>query len=151
MRIRKFIAVVAVAFLFAGALVLQYAHAQAKGGTVKVQIHYKGSGKVEDSHKVHVFLFDSPDFAKGAAMAFAVQSTNSKDGIVTFMFVTKSPVYIGTVYAPTSAYDSTLGPPPKGSSLGMYATTPGTPTPLKVEDGKTASAEVTFDDSVKMQ
>jgi hypothetical protein len=33
----------------------------------------------------------------------------------------------------------------------MYSKTPGQPAPVKVEAGKTASVELTFDDTVKMQ
>jgi hypothetical protein len=151
MTIKKFAAVMGLAILLAITLTSQYGHAQGQGGTVKVKVHYKGSGKVDDSHKVLTFLFDSPDFVKGTAIPFAVQASNSKDGSVTFTSVGKSPVYVATVYDPAGTYDGTMGPPPKGASLGMYATTPGTPAPLNVADGKTASAEVTFDDSVKMQ
>jgi hypothetical protein len=33
----------------------------------------------------------------------------------------------------------------------MYSKTPGQPAPVKVEAGKTANVEFTFDDAVKMQ
>jgi hypothetical protein len=44
-----------------------------------------------------------------------------------------------------------MGPPPAGVSLGMYSKTPGEPAPVKVEAGKTATVEFTFDDTVRMQ
>jgi len=83
-------------------------------------------------------------------MAFAVMSTSSKDGTVTFSDVAKSPAYVAAVYEPTGSYAERQGPPPPGSSLGMYSKTPGQPAPVKVEAGKTANVEFTFDDSVKM-
>jgi hypothetical protein len=78
-------------------------------------------------------------------------STSSKDGTVTFNDVAKSPAYVGAVYDPNGGYAERQGPPPPGSSLGMYSKTPGQPAPVKVEAGKTANVEFTFDDTVKMQ
>jgi hypothetical protein len=46
--------------------------------------------------------------------------------------------------------DGQSGPPPSGSSLGLYSTSPGEPAPLKLEDGKTVEIDLTFDDSAKM-
>jgi len=116
---------------------------------LRVTVHYRGSGTVDEKHKILVFLFDSPEFVRGNAMAFAVMSTNSKDGTAIFNDVPKSPAYIGTVYEPSGSYAERQGPPPPGSSLGMYSKTPGQPAPVKVEAGKTVSVELTFDDSVK--
>jgi len=53
--------------------------------------------------------------------------------------------------AQIKGYAERKGPPPPGSSLGMYSKTPGQPAPVKVEAGKTANVELTFDDTVKMQ
>jgi len=114
-------------------------------------VHYKGSGTVDEKHKILVFLFDSPEFGHSHVMPFAVMSTNSKDGTVTFTDVAKSPAYVGSIYDPSGSYAERQGPPPPGSSMGMYSKTPGQPAPVKVEAGKTASVELTFDDTVKMQ
>ena len=118
---------------------------------LRVTVHYKGSGTVDAKHKILVFLFDSPEFGRSNVMAFAVMSTSSKDGTVTFNDVAKTPAYIGTVYEPSGSYAERQGPPPPGSSLGMYSKTPGQAAPVKVEAGKTVSVELTFDDSVKMK
>jgi len=142
-----------VVLLLCAAVMLEYVKAQ-EGSPLRglqVKVHYKGSGTVDEKHKILVFLFDSPEFGQGNVMAFAVMSTNSKDGTVTFNDVTKSPVYIGTVYEPSGSYAERQGPPPPGSSMGMYSKTPGQPAPVKVEAGKTVNVEVTFDDSVKMK
>jgi hypothetical protein len=139
--------------LLCAAVMLEYVKAQ-EGSPLRglqVKVHYKGSGTVDEKHKILVFLFDSPEFGQGNVMAFAVMSTNSKDGTVTFYDVAKSPVYIGTVYEPSGSYAERQGPPPPGSSMGMYSKTPGQPAPVKVEAGKTMNVEVTFDDSVKMK
>jgi len=142
-----------VAVLLFMAFSLPYARAQ-EGSPLRglrVKVHYTGAGTVDEKHKIVVFLFDSPDFGRRAVMAFAVMSTASKDGTVTFNDVVKSPAYIGTVYDPNPGYADRQGPPPPGSSLGMYSKTPGTPAPVKVEAGKTIDVELTFDDSVKMK
>ena len=132
---------------------LQSGQAQDKAaahGTLKVKIHYKGSGSVDEQHKILVFLFDTPTFLHGGgAIPFAMMSLNSADGAVTFSDVAKSPVYVSTVYDPKGAYDGQAAPP-AGSSLGIYSKEPGEPVPLNVEPGKTASVELTFDDAVKM-
>jgi hypothetical protein len=108
-------------------------------------VHCKGSGTVDEKHKILVFLFDSPEFAHSNVMSFAVMSTNSKDGTVTFDDVAKSPAYVATVYDPSGNYAERQGLPPPGSSLGMYSKTPGQPAPVKVEAGKTINVEFSFD------
>ena len=35
-------------------------------GTVKVTVHYKGKGKVDASHKLWVWLFDTPNIGAGS-------------------------------------------------------------------------------------
>ena len=153
MRNRCFRIAAAVVILLCAAFTLQYGKAQ-EGSPLRglrVKVHYRGSGTVDEKHKIVVFLFDSPDFGRSNVMAFAVMSTSSKDGTVTFHDVAKSPAYIGTVYEPSGSYAERQGPPPPGSSLGMYSKTPGQPAPVKVEAGKTIDVELTFDDSVKMK
>ena len=150
---RGFCVAATVAILLSATCTLQSGKAQ-EGSPLRglrVKVHYKGAGTVDDKHKIVVFLFDSPDFAHKEVMAFAVMSTGSKDGTVTFNDVVKSPAYIGTVYEPSGSYAERQGPPPPGSSLGMYSKTPGQPAPVKVEAGKTIDVELTFDDSVKMR
>lgn len=153
MRHKGFRVAAAVVLGLCVAFTLQYGKAQ-EGSPLRglrVKVHYKGSGTVDEKHKIVVFLFDSPDFGRSNIMAFAVMSTSSKDGTVTFNDVAKSPAYVGTVYEPSGSYAERQGPPPPGSSLGMYSKTPGQPAPVKVEAGKTVDVELTFDDSVKMK
>ena len=153
MRNKGFRVAAAVIMLLCATFTLQYGKAQ-EGSPLRglrVKVHYKGSGTVDEKHKIVVFLFDSPDFGRSNVMAFAVMSTSSKDGTVTFNDVAKSPAYVGTVYEPSGSYAERQGPPPPGSSLGMYSKTPGQPAPVKVEAGKTVDVELTFDDSVKMK
>jgi len=150
---KGFSATASVIVLLCAVFTLQYGRAQ-EGSPLRglrVKLHYKGSGKVDEKHKILVFLFDSPEFGHSHVMPFAVMSTNSKDGTVTFTDVAKSPAYVGSIYDPSGSYAERQGPPPPGSSMGMYSKTPGQPAPVKVEAGKTANVEFTFEDTVKMQ
>lgn len=140
-------------FLLFSVGAIQLSHAQDKSsskGTLQVKLNYTGSGRVDDKHKIVVFLFDSADFVRGGAAPFASISAASKDGAVTFNDVGKSPVYVGTVYDPSGQYDGQTGPPPSGSSMGIYKKTQGEPAPLTIEAGKTVTVDVPFDDTVKM-
>jgi hypothetical protein len=152
--VRKcFGAAASVSLLICAVFTVGYGRAQ-EGSPLRglqVKVHYKGSGTVDEKHKILIFLFDSPEFGHSNVMAFAVMSTSSKDGTVTFRDVDKSPAYVGAVYEPSGSYAERQGPPPPGSSLGMYSKTPGQPAPVKVEAGKTTNVEFSFDDSVKMR
>jgi hypothetical protein len=139
----------------AGLLILacgfQYSSAQDKNvRSLKVKLNYTGSGTVDDKHKILVFLFDSPEFTNGNAMPIAMKAGAAKDETVTFDDTGKSPIYIAAVYDPTGGYDGQSGPPPSGSSLGMYTKAPPAPEPVEIETGKTVEVQLPFDDTSKM-
>lgn len=142
-----------VAILF-GLLVTtsQRAVSQDSSAPAKLQVHlnYTGSGTVDDKHKIYVALWDSPDFVKGGAMPVDIQSSADKRGTVTFSNVQKVPAYVSTAYDPKGEWDGHSGPPPEGSSLGVYSKTPGKPEPIDIKPGASATVNVSFDDSVKM-
>jgi hypothetical protein len=117
--------------------------------TMKVTVHYTGTGTVDDKHKIQVFMFDSPDFSDGHAMPTGMQMTAEKNGTVTFSDIPGSPVYAAVVYDPTGSYDGASGPPPSGSSIGMYTKEPPKPGPVNIDAGKTVEIELPFDDTVK--
>jgi hypothetical protein len=120
------------------------------GGTVQVQLHYTGSGTVDADHKIYVALWDSAAFTgDGGGPPMAVQAATSKNGMVTFTDIQKTPVYASAAYDPTGAWDA-QSPPPKGSSLGMHGKTPPTPDPIEVVPGKVAKATISFDDTTKV-
>ncbi len=118
--------------------------------TLKIKLNYKGTGTVDSKHQIIIFLFDSPDFVQGGVMPIGSQSAQTKDAMVAFPDLTSSPVYAVAVFDPTGEYDGQSGPPPSGSSMGMYSKTPGTPEPIKIEPGKTVEVELAFDDTAKM-
>lgn len=125
---------------------------QQKPAGIRVQLNYTGSGTVDAKHKIYVALWDTPDFLKPDAqvMPVAVESTDSKKGVVTFTNVQKSPAYVSAAFDTSGQWDGKSGPPPKGASVGMVATNPLTPEPINITPGKTNKVKLTFDDSKKM-
>jgi hypothetical protein len=136
--------------LTAGMLAQEKAAKPAEKGNLKVKLNYSGDGKVDDSHKIVVFLFDTPDFTQGNAMPVGTQMGSAKDGVVTFADLTPGDYYVVAAFDKEGQYDGQSGPPPSGASLGMYSTAPPAPGAIKVESGKTAEVELPFNDSFKM-
>lgn len=128
-----------------------FAGAQTKADrTLKIKLNYTGSGKVDAGHKIFVFLFDSPDFMQGGVMPIASESATAKDQTVTLSGLSADVVYVAAAFDPNRTYDGASGPPPTGSSMGLYSKEPGKPAPIKLEPGKTAEVELSFNDTVKM-
>ena len=135
--------------IFASALT---AIAQQESSKLDVQVSYTGSGVVDQSHKVFIVLWDTPDFVNGdtAGPPIGVQAVASKSDVAHFDNLQKSPVYVSMIYDPSGKWDAASVPPP-GSSVGLYSTEPGKPAPVKLDPGKTAKVSASFDDSQKMQ
>lgn len=126
-------------------------HSQTGSSKLAVSVSYTGSGAVDESHKVHVVLWDTPDFVKGsAAMPIAIKTITSKSATAEFDNVAKNPVYVSMVYDPTGKWDA-MSPPPNGSSLGLYAKAPTTPEPIELQPSKTTTITAKFDDSSTMK
>jgi hypothetical protein len=118
-----------------------------EGGTLEVQLHYKGSGTVDSTHKIFVALWESDDFNSGPPAE--VKSSTDKDGKVTFSDVRKTPVFVSAAFDPSGNWEAT-SPPPSGASVGMYSTAPPKPEPIRITPGKAVSVTITFDDSSKV-
>jgi hypothetical protein len=131
------------------ASVFHSAIAQDEARTLKVKVHYTGSGTVDEQHKIFTFLFGSPQFTHGGDIPFAMRYIASKESVVTFSNVDRSPVYVGTVYDASGKFDGQSSPP-SGSALGAYSTDSEKPAPVKLEEGKTVEIEMSFDDSAKV-
>lgn len=141
-------AFLSLAILGLGGLVAQ--ENQSTTRTLTLKLSYTGAGTVNEKHKLYVFLFDSPDFIKGEQIPpIGAKTAVTKSETLTFT-VTTSPVYIVAAYDIAGTYDGQSGPPPSGSPVTVYMTEPGVPTPIKIEAGKTAEVELTFDDTIKM-
>ena len=121
-----------------------------KTRTLTVKLNYKGAGTVDEKHKIFVFVFDSPDFVQGGSFPVAAEAATAKDATVSFPSLSTSPVYVATAYDPSGSYDGQSGPPPSGSSMGLYSKAPGKPEPIEIEAGKTVTIDVVFDDTAKM-
>lgn len=122
-----------------------------RGRNLQVDIHYTGSGTVDDNHKIFVALWDSPDFQDASGgQPVSVQSTNSKNGTVSFTDVQKIPAFVTTAYDPSGHWDAHSNPP-SGSSLGMYSKAPPKPEPIDIAPGKTTKITISFDDTHKVQ
>jgi len=121
-----------------------------KGSALQVHVKYTGSGMVDQAHKIYVALWESPDFVKpsGNLAPFAVAPLTSKSGTVNYQNVAHNPVYVSIAYDPAGKWDA-HEEPPTGTSLGMYATTPGVPARVQLEPGKTTKISATLDDSFK--
>ncbi len=140
-------------FFIAAAIVASalLAAAQTDSPKLDVEVTYTGAGTVDDSHKVYVIIWDTPDFVKGAdsgAVPIGVKTVASKSEVAHFEDL-KGTVYVSMIYDPSGKWDA-ASVPPSGSSIGLYSTEPGTPAPIKLEVGKTTKVSATFDDSIKM-
>ena len=115
-------------------------------GTVKVTVTFKGKGKVDNAHKLWVWLFDTPNIGTGAMPIDQISlDTNGADA--TFENVAGDKVYIVAAFDEqgTMAGD---GPPPTGTPVGILMGTDGAPG--GVTPGAKAPVALTFDDSFRM-
>lgn len=118
----------------------------AVAGTVKVTVHYKGKGKVDASHKLWVWVFDTPNIGPGS-MPLDQVALDKNDVEAVFEGVAADKVWIAV------AYDESGGmmgdaPPPSGTPIGILAGSDGAP--VAVMSGAKGTAVVTFDDSQRM-
>ena len=115
-------------------------------GTVKVTVHYKGKGQVDASHKLWVWVFDTPNIGPGA-MPLDQVALDKNDIDAVFEGIAADKVWIA------AAYDERGGmmgdaPPPSGTPIGILAGKDGAP--IAVASGAKETAVLTFDDSQRM-
>lgn len=115
-------------------------------GTVRVTVHYTGKGKVDASHKLWVWVFDTPNIGPGA-MPINQVSLDNNDIDAVFEGVAPEKVWVAV------AFDESGGmmgdaPPPTGTPIGILAGKDGAP--LAVISGSKEAAVLTFDDSQRM-
>ncbi len=121
--------------------------------SLKVRVVYKGSGEVNQTHGIYLFLFDSPDFVQspGSVMPVAFQSTRANDQSIAFTSLAASTVYLVAAFDEKGDYDISAGAPPSGTPVALYR--PGdsqVPTPISLEEGKETEIKFEFDDSSRM-
>jgi hypothetical protein len=144
----KRIAVVAAAVLTLGmmsqATPLRAARLEG-AGAVQVKVEYKGKGTVDGSHRVWVFLFDTPNIGSNA-MPVAMDSVDKNGATATFD-VAGDRVWIAVAYDESGTMTGD-GPPPTGSPIAIYGGNPAAPEAVAI-GGKTP-VTITFDDSQRM-
>jgi hypothetical protein len=118
-----------------------------ESGRLKVTVEYKGSGTVDATHEIFVWVFDNPNIGADAVpIANDVLTTNG--GTLNFSGLPKE-VYIAAAYDEKGDYDGTSGPPPIGTPVTIYGDM-GVAKAVAT-GGADAAVSVTFDDTVRMQ
>lgn len=117
----------------------------AVAGKVTVTVNYKGSGTVDASHQVWVWLFDTPDIGPGS-MPIA-EAAVAKNGEAATFEVDHERVWIAVAYDEKGVMSGN-SPPASGSPIGIYAS--GTGAPEGVTPGATGAVVLAFDDSIRM-
>jgi hypothetical protein len=112
---------------------------------VKVTVDYKGKGTVDGSHRVWVWLFDTPEIGPNS-MPIAETSVE-KNGEVAVFEVGNERVWIAVAYDERGVMTGNA-PPAPGSPVGIFSSSTGAPE--AVIAGAKAVVVVTFDDSIRM-
>ena len=115
-------------------------------GTVTVTIHYKGKGKVDASHKLWVWLFDSPNIGAGS-MPVGQIALDKNDAEAVFDGLAAGKLYVAAAFDESG---SMMGdaPPPTGTPIGILMGSDGMPSAVSPDDKTPVT--LTFDDSFKM-
>ena len=114
-------------------------------GNVKVTVHYKGKGTVDASHKIWVWLFDTPNIGAGS-MPIDQSSLDANGAEIVFSGVAPSEVWIAVAFDEQGAMMGD-GPPPTGTPIGILMKDGK---PASVPPGDNGIAVVTFDDTMRM-
>jgi hypothetical protein len=141
-----FVVLMATAAMHLSTAVAASAGARVAAGTVKVTINYKGKGTVDSSHRVFVWLFNSPDIGPGSIpVAELTVDKNGDDAI--FDGIADARVWIAVAYDEGGVMMGNA-PPPSGTPVGLYVGNDGMP--RAVVPGDSTAAVLTFDDSIRM-
>ena len=118
----------------------------AVAGTVKVTVTYKGKGNVDASHKLWVWLFDSPNIGAGS-MPIGQVSLDKNGADAVFDNIAGDTVYVAAAFDESG---SMMGdaPPPTGSPIGILSGANGAP--AGVTPGAKTTAVLNFDDTMRM-
>ena len=143
--------IAAFALTFSATAIPQALHASAPiasltAGTVKVTVTYKGKGTVDSSHKLWVYLFDSPNIGAGSMpIGQLALEKNGTDAV--FDSVAGDKVYVAVAFDESGAMMGD-GPPPTGSPIGILMGPDGTPN--GIPPGGKAPVALNFDDTIRM-
>lgn len=117
-----------------------------EAGRLKVTVDYKGSGDVDATHEIFVWVFDTPNIgADSVPLANDVVTANGAS--LNFSGLPKE-VYLAAAYDEKGDYDGTSSEPPSGTPVTIYGdmgVAKAIPT-----GGADAAVTVTFDGTVRM-
>jgi hypothetical protein len=114
-------------------------------GTVKVTVKYTGKGQVDATHRLWIWLFDSPDIGPGA-MPVAELSLDANGATADFADISSLKVWIAVAYDEQGGFTGSA-PPPSGTPIGIYMNANG---PAAASPDTREAVVVTFDDSQRM-
>jgi hypothetical protein len=117
-----------------------------EAGAVKVTVKYTGKGDVDDSHRLWVWLFDSPNVGP-SSMPIAEMSIDTNGGTASFDGVGAPEVWIAVAYD-VQGHFAGMAPPPSGSPVSIYGAATGAPAP--VTPGEKGEVTFEFNDAFKM-
>ena len=145
-KVLAYVVVILLAGLAPAAGVLSAEPAVTVAGAVKITVTYKGKGTVDSSHKLWVWLFDTPNIGPGAMPIDQVSlDKNGTDAV--FENVAGDKVYVAVAFDETGAMMGD-GPPPTGTPIALLMGPDGAPN--GVTPGGTAPLTLTFDDTMRM-
>lgn len=121
-------------------------NAQAPATTVKVTVHYKGQGTVDASHKLWVWIFDTPNIGPGS-MPIDQLALDKNGAEAVFNGVSLGKVFVAVAFDQSGGMTGDA-PPPSGSPIAIWMGKDGAP--MAVTPGAAGSIVLTFDDSMRM-
>ena len=115
--------------------------------SVNVTVKYTGTGTVDATHRIWVWIFDTPNIGPDA-IPIGEQSISMNGGTATFSTTTKQ-VYIAMAFDEQGGF---LGqaPPPSGAPVAMYGMNGPDGQPQPVAPGAKGAVTVAFNDMVRM-
>jgi hypothetical protein len=130
-----------------GFVALTPALAQEPSG-VSVTVQYKGKGTVDASHRLWVWLFDTPNIGADS-FPIGEMSIDKNGGTATFSGVGAKQVYIAVAYDEGGGFVG-QAPPPPGSPVAIYGQKGPEDPPLAVTPGAKAKVTVILTDAQRM-
>jgi hypothetical protein len=119
---------------------------EARRARLEVTVEYTGAGEVSETHRLWIWVFDTPDFATGAAMPVAERWLSDNGGMATFEDVGERPVWIAVAFDADGGFAGNA-PPRRGWPVSTHVVN-GAPAP--VTPGDAGRARIVFDDSMRM-
>jgi len=120
--------------------------ATVSAGAVKITVTYKGKGTVDSSHKLWVWLFDTPNIGPGS-MPIDQVALDKNGTEAVFENVAGDKVYVAVAFDEKGAMMGDA-PPPTGSPIGILMGPDGMPN--GVAPGGKAPVALNFDDTIRM-